>query len=82
VTIFVRLEDGAMKDVSFQGSGCAISTASASMMTEKLKGKTAEEALSLFEGFHDLVTGSASEGTAPSWESCRSFPACRNSRSA
>jgi nitrogen fixation protein NifU and related proteins len=57
VTIFVRLEDGAMKDVSFQGSGCAISTASASMMTEKVKGKTAEEALSLFEGFHDLVTG-------------------------
>jgi len=57
VTIFVRLEDGAMKDVSFQGSGCAISTASASMMTEKVKGKTAEEALSLFAGFHDLVTG-------------------------
>jgi nitrogen fixation NifU-like protein len=57
VTVFVRLQDGEMKDLSFQGSGCAISTASASMMTEKLKGKTAQEALAFFEEFHDLVTG-------------------------
>ncbi|PYQ11726.1 MAG: SUF system NifU family Fe-S cluster assembly protein [Acidobacteria bacterium] len=57
VTVFVSLEGDQVKDISFQGSGCAISTASASMMTEKLKGKTAEEALSLFEGFHALVTG-------------------------
>jgi nitrogen fixation NifU-like protein len=59
VTVFVRLEGERVKEVSFQGAGCAISTASASMMTEKLQGKTAQEALSLFEEFHDLVTGKA-----------------------
>lgn len=57
VTLFLRMEDGALKEVTFQGSGCAISTASASMMTEKVKGKTLDEALSLFDEFHDLVTG-------------------------
>ncbi len=57
VTVFVALEGGKVKDISFQGSGCAISTASASMMTEKLKGKTAEEAERIFGQFHDLVTG-------------------------
>jgi nitrogen fixation NifU-like protein len=57
VTIFVRVEGNVVKDLSFQGSGCAISTASASLLTEALKGKTLEEAESLFESFHDLVTG-------------------------
>jgi len=62
VTVFVRLENDQVRDISFQGSGCAISTASASMMTEKLKGRTAREALSLFDGFHDLVTGRREAG--------------------
>ena len=62
VSVFVRLENGELKDVSFQGSGCAISTASASMMTEKLKGKTPQEALKLFEGFQNLVTGKGAPG--------------------
>lgn len=57
VTIFVRIEGDVVKDVSFQGSGCAISTASASLLTEALKGKTLSEAEALFESFHDLVTG-------------------------
>ena len=57
IRVFIRMEGERVKDVSFQGAGCAISTASASMMTEKLKGKTAQEALALFEEFHDLVTG-------------------------
>ncbi len=48
--------DGRFEDVSFQGEGCAISVASASMMTEILKGKTREEAKKLFEGFHDMCT--------------------------
>lgn len=61
VTVFVRLEDGVVKDVSFQGSGCAISTASASMMTESLKGKSLEEAKALFKKFHSLVTGAEGE---------------------
>lgn len=57
VSIFVKVEDDIVKDVTFQGSGCAISTASASMMTESLKGKTLEEAKALFKKFHALVTG-------------------------
>ena len=59
VTVFAMLEDGKIQDVSFQGAGCAISTASASMMTESVKGKTTAEAEALFGRFHDLVTGKA-----------------------
>jgi len=55
VTIYLQVEDGQVKDVAFQGSGCAISTASASMMTESVKGKTVAEAEELFKKFHDLV---------------------------
>ena len=58
-TIYLDLEGGAIKDIGFQGSGCAISKASASMMTQTLKGKTAVEAEELFSRFHDVVTGHA-----------------------
>jgi len=64
-TIFVKLDGDTIQDVSFQGSGCAISKASASMMTQTLKGKTKAEAEQLFTRFHDLVTGRA-EGAAGS----------------
>jgi nitrogen fixation protein NifU and related proteins len=57
VTVFLELEHDRVKNVSFQGSGCAISTASASVMTESIKGKTVAEAEALFEVFHNLVTG-------------------------
>ncbi len=57
VTLYVKLEDDRVVDISFQGSGCAISTASASILTETLKGKTRAEAQLLFDRFHDLVTG-------------------------
>ena len=56
-TVFLELEGDVLKDVSFQGTGCAISTASASMMTESLKGKTRTEAEALFTRFHELITG-------------------------
>ncbi len=56
ITIYLRLEDGVVRDVSFQGSGCAISKASASMMTASVKGKTAAEAAALFGAFHTMVT--------------------------
>jgi nitrogen fixation protein NifU and related proteins len=56
-TIYLTLEGGKIQDVSFQGSGCAISKASASMMTQTVKGKTKEEAEKMFERFHELVTG-------------------------
>jgi len=57
VTVYVRLEGEVVKDVSFEGSGCAISMASASMMTASLKGKTVAEAKTIFDSFHSLVTG-------------------------
>jgi nitrogen fixation NifU-like protein len=59
VTVYVRLEDGLIRDISFQGSGCAISKASASMMTAELKGKSEGEAQSLFDNVHKMLTGEA-----------------------
>jgi nitrogen fixation NifU-like protein len=62
LTLYLKLEDGVIEDASFEGSGCAISTAAASLMTETLKGKTEQEAEVLYEGFHALVTQDASVG--------------------
>jgi len=56
-TVYVKLDDGKITDVSFEGSGCAISKASASVMTSVLKGKTKEEAEILFAKFQRLVKG-------------------------
>ena len=61
VTVYLDLEDGVIKDISFQGSGCAISKASASMMTAELKGKTETEAKKLFENVHKMLTGEFSD---------------------
>jgi nitrogen fixation NifU-like protein len=57
VEVTARVEDGRIEEIAFEGVGCAISTASASMMTEALRGKSLAEARSLFERFHALVTG-------------------------
>jgi nitrogen fixation NifU-like protein len=54
--LFLKMDGETVKDVSFVGSGCAISTASASLMTESLKGKSREEALKLLDKFHELLT--------------------------
>jgi nitrogen fixation protein NifU and related proteins len=59
VTVYLQLQDGVIKDISFQGSGCAISKASASMMTAELKGKNEAEAKELFENVHNMLTGYA-----------------------
>jgi nitrogen fixation protein NifU and related proteins len=56
-TIYIDLAGDSIRDISFEGSGCAISKASASMMTQIVKGKSKEEAAKLFEQFHKLVTG-------------------------
>ena len=64
LTLYVKLEGDMIKDVAFQGVGCAISKASASLMTEALKGKTIDEARSMFEQFHDMVM-SPSDVPAP-----------------
>lgn len=57
ITLYVKINQGVIEDVSFQGSGCAISTASASLMTEIVRGLTESEAEQLFETFHRITTG-------------------------
>jgi len=61
LALFVEIADGRVRDVRFAGKGCAISTASASLMTEALKGKTTDEAHHLFADFHRLVTTPSDE---------------------
>ncbi|HEX5758894.1 MAG TPA: SUF system NifU family Fe-S cluster assembly protein [Thermoanaerobaculia bacterium] len=61
VTLFVRVEDDRVEEIAFEGSGCAISMAAASLMTEALKGVPVAEARTLFEGFHRLVTSRPGE---------------------
>jgi len=65
LTVYMHLDEGVVREVSFVGSGCAISKASASMMTQALKGKTREEAQKLFEEFHGMVTGGLDEEATP-----------------
>jgi nitrogen fixation NifU-like protein len=57
VTVYVNLADGVIRDISFKGSGCAISKASASMMTTELKGKSEAEAERVFDSVHKMLTG-------------------------
>jgi nitrogen fixation NifU-like protein len=61
INIYLELEGDKVKDISFQGSGCAISKASASLMSTIVKGKTLEEAEKIFEEFHHMVTGTHEE---------------------
>ena len=61
-TVYLKMDGEKIQDVSFQGSGCAISKASASMMTQSVKGKTLAEAEKIFEQFHKLVTGAERNG--------------------
>lgn len=56
LTVYLHVEGGVIEDLSFEGEGCAISTASASLMTDALKGKKLEQAEQLFEAFHHMVT--------------------------
>ena len=79
ITVYLKLEDGVISDLSFQGSGCAISKASASLMTTLLKGKTPQEAETMFEGFHAMVTGEEGAtadklGKLAVFEGVREFP--------
>ena len=62
LTVRLKLDDDKISDIRFEGQGCAISTASASLMTEAVKGKTRAEALSLFDRVHRLLTDDAASG--------------------
>ncbi|HEX6283319.1 MAG TPA: SUF system NifU family Fe-S cluster assembly protein, partial [Pyrinomonadaceae bacterium] len=63
LTVYVDLEDDSLKEIAFEGSGCAISKAAASMMTQAVKGKSREQAEELFNEFHSMVTGELDEET-------------------
>jgi nitrogen fixation NifU-like protein len=63
LTLYLKLDQQKIMDVSFEGSGCAISVSSASLMTEALKGKTIEEAKKIFSAFHLMVTSGAEGST-------------------
>jgi len=81
VTVYLDVEDGVIKDISFQGKGCAISKASASMMTAALKGKTVAEAEAIFGQFHAMVMGEDEDvdaenlGKLAVFSGVREFPA-------
>ncbi|MCC7137991.1 MAG: SUF system NifU family Fe-S cluster assembly protein [Planctomycetes bacterium] len=64
VTVFVRVEGGVVADVTFVGTGCAISQASSSLMTEAVRGRSVAEVEALFGRFHDLVTGTPADDAA------------------
>ncbi len=59
ITVYLTVDNGVITDVAFQGSGCAISKASASLMTESIKGKTVADAQALFERFQQMITAPA-----------------------
>ena len=61
VMVYLKVDEGVIVDAAFEGIGCAISTASASLMTEALKGTTVAQAQQLSEDFHDMVAGSGSD---------------------
>ncbi|HEX8941484.1 MAG TPA: SUF system NifU family Fe-S cluster assembly protein [Gemmatimonadaceae bacterium] len=73
LTLWVKLENDAIVDVSFKGQGCAISKASASLMTAAVKGKTRAEAEDLFQRFHQLVMGTLPESEQQSLGSLRAL---------
>jgi nitrogen fixation NifU-like protein len=65
LTVYMDVEGDVVRDISFEGSGCAISKAAASMMTQAVKGRTRAEAETLFDEFHRMVTGEMNEETTP-----------------
>jgi nitrogen fixation NifU-like protein len=65
LTVDLEMDGDAIRDIGFEGAGCAVSKASASMMTEALKGKSEAEADTLFASFHALVTGQPDRAAAP-----------------
>ena len=82
ITLYVKVVEGVIEDIGFQGSGCAISQASASLMTTAAKGKTVEEAEALFNAFHEMVAGDGdhepdrkSLGKLLAFAGVREFPA-------
>jgi nitrogen fixation NifU-like protein len=77
LTVYLQLDNGIITDVAFEGSGCAISKAAASMMTQALKGKSTDETEKLFSGFHQMVTGDSDDDISDSLGHLRIFSGVR-----
>ena len=78
VALDLRVKDNVVENVAFEGSGCAISTAAVSLLTQSVKGKTVEEADALFKAFQEMVTGDGSSdglGKLAAFSGVRQFPA-------
>ena len=75
LTVYLRVDDGVIKEATFQGSGCAISKASASLMTEAVKGKSVRDAETMFQAFRDMLAGGANApGKLAAFSGVRAFP--------
>jgi len=73
--LYVKVEDGMIRDIGFQGSGCAISKASASLMTDAVKGKPVKDAETMFAAFRDMLSGGANApGKLAAFSGVRAFP--------
>jgi len=77
LTVYLQLENGTVSDIAFEGSGCAISKAAASMMTQALKGKTTDQTDVLFREFHQMVTGEGEAAEQGSLGNLRIFAGVR-----
>jgi nitrogen fixation NifU-like protein len=62
ITLWVKLDGDRVSDISFKGTGCAVSKSSASLMTSAVKGKSVDETMRLFDRFHDMITGKLADG--------------------
>ena len=84
LTLRLRMDGDSIADIRFEGQGCAISTASASLMTEAVKGRTRAEALALFERVHRLLTDDAAPArrSSASWRRCPAFANIRRASNA
>jgi len=87
LTLYVRLDGDVIREASFVGSGCAISKASASLLTEAVKGRSLAEAKAMFERFHHMVTShrtsprtSRISASSPCSPACASFPCASSAR--
>jgi nitrogen fixation NifU-like protein len=78
MTLALKMDGDRIADAKFEAKGCAISVASASMMTEMVKGMTAAQARALFERFHDMVTGKGADGEAEDMDRLRALSGVRD----
>lgn len=78
ITLYLRLDGDVVEDIRFKGTGCAISVASSSLMTQRIKGRSVEDALALFEQVHDMLTSSTDEEPPESLEKLAALAGVRD----